>query len=60
VVTSVLSSITFAVVPKSIMISPRVRLQQGARTVLIVLKKYWIVKSIFKTLKKYWSWWKCF
>jgi len=24
-----------------------------------VLKKYWISKSVFKTLKKYWIWPKC-
>jgi len=32
---------------------------QGSRTVLKVLKKYWISKLVFKTLKKFSIWSKC-
>jgi len=34
-------------------------ISQGSHVVLKVLKKYWISKLVFKTLKKYGIWSKC-
>jgi len=31
-------------------------MQQDSHAILKLLKKYWISKSVFKTLEKYWNW----